>query len=42
MGVHAGKVLTRNVVVFVLPTIHVAGTRRESFKLEVGFRYLFR
>jgi hypothetical protein len=42
MGVHAGKVLSKNVVVFVLPTIHVAGTKRDSFKLEVGFRYLFR
>ena len=42
MGVHGGKVLSKNVVVFVIPTIHVAGTKRESFKLELGFRYLFR
>ena len=42
LAANAGKVLSKNVVVFVVPTIHVAGTKRESFKLEVGFRYLFR
>jgi hypothetical protein len=42
LGVNLGKVLSKNVVVFVIPTIHVAGTKRESFKLEIGFRYLFR
>jgi hypothetical protein len=42
LAANIGKVLSKNVVVFVVPTIHVAGTKRESFKLEVGFRYLFR
>lgn len=42
LAANVGKVLSKNVVVFVVPTIHVAGTKRESFKLEVGFRYLFR
>lgn len=42
LAANAGKVLSKNVVVFVVPTIHVAGTKREGFKLEVGFRYLFR
>lgn len=42
MGVNAGRVLSKNVVVFVAPTIHVAGTKRDGFKLELGFRYLFR
>lgn len=42
LAVNLGKVLSKNVVVFVVPTIHVAGTKRESFKLEAGFRYLFR
>lgn len=41
-AVHMGKVLTKNVVVFWIPTFHVAGTKRESFKFEAGFRYLFR
>ncbi|HRI04835.1 MAG TPA: hypothetical protein PLL77_13935 [Pyrinomonadaceae bacterium] len=41
-GFEFGKALNKNVVVFVTPTAHVAGTKRESFKLEVGFRYLFR
>jgi len=41
-AVHTGKVLTRNVVVFVIPTVHVGGAKRESFKFEAGFRYLFR
>ena len=42
LAANMGKLLNKNVVVFVVPTIHVAGTKRESFKLEVGFRYLFR
>jgi hypothetical protein len=42
LAANLGKVLSKNVVVFVVPTIHVAGTKRESLKLEVGFRYLFR
>lgn len=42
LAANMGQVLSKNVVVFVVPTIHVAGTKRESFKLEVGFRYLFR
>ena len=42
LAANVGKVLNKNVVVFVVPTLHVAGTKRESFKLEVGFRYLFR
>ena len=42
LAANMGKTLNKNVVVFVVPTIHVAGTKRESFKLEVGFRYLFR
>lgn len=37
-----GKPLNKNVVLFVIPTTHVAGTKKESFKLEAGFRYLFR
>jgi hypothetical protein len=37
-----GKAINKNVVVFAAPTAHIAGTKRESFKLEVGFRYLFR
>jgi hypothetical protein len=41
-AVHMGKVLSKNVVVFIIPTVHVGGTKRESFKLEAGFRYLFR
>ncbi|MBC7898437.1 MAG: transporter, partial [Saprospiraceae bacterium] len=42
LGVNLGKVLSKNVVLFVVPTFHIAGTKRESFKLEAGFRYLFR
>ena len=42
VAANVGKVLSKNVVVFIVPTIHAAGTKRESFKLEVGFRYLFR
>lgn len=42
LAANIGKVLSRKVVVFAVPTIHVAGTKRESFKLEAGFRYLFR
>ena len=42
LAAHAGKVLSKNVVVFFIPTVHVGGTKRESFKLEIGFRYLFR
>ncbi len=41
-GFEFGKALNKNVVVFATPTAHVGGTKRESFKLEVGFRYLFR
>jgi len=41
-GAEFGKALNKNVVVFAVPTLHVAGTKKESFKLEVGFRYLFR
>jgi hypothetical protein len=41
-AVNMGKVLSKNVVAFVIPTFHIAGTKRENFKLEVGFRYLFR
>jgi len=41
-AVHMGKVLTKNVIVFWIPTVHVGGTKRESFKFEAGFRYLFR
>jgi len=41
-AVHMGKVLTKNVVVFWIPTVHLGGTKRESFKFEGGFRYLFR
>lgn len=42
VAANMGKVLSKNVVVFVVPTFHVGGTKRESFKLEVGFRYFFR
>ncbi|MBC7898426.1 MAG: hypothetical protein H7070_00055 [Saprospiraceae bacterium] len=42
VAVNLGKVLSKNVVVFVIPTFHLAGTEREKFKLEAGFRYLFR
>ncbi len=41
-GAEFGKALNKNVVIFAIPTAHVAGTKKESFKLEVGFRYLFR
>jgi hypothetical protein len=41
-GAEFGKALNKNVVVFLIPTVHVAGTKKESFKLELGFRYLFR
>lgn len=41
-GFEFGKAINKNVVVFATPTAHVAGTKRESFKFEVGFRYLFR
>jgi hypothetical protein len=41
-AIHMGKILTRNVVVFVIPTVHLGGAKRESFKFEAGFRYLFR
>ncbi len=41
-GAEFGKALNKNVVVFAIPTFHVAGTKKESFKLEIGFRYLFR
>lgn len=41
-AVNMGKVLSKNLVVFVVPTFHVAGTKRENFKLEAGLRYLFR
>jgi len=42
MGAEFGKALNKNIVLFAVPTFHVAGTKRESFKLEVGMRYLFR
>ncbi len=41
-AVHMGKILTKNVVVFWIPTVHIGGAKRESFKFEAGFRYLFR
>lgn len=41
-GAEFGKALNKNVVIFIIPTIHIAGTKKESFKLEAGFRYLFR
>ncbi len=41
-GAEFGKALNKNVVVFAIPTFHIAGTKKESFKLEIGFRYLFR
>ncbi len=41
-GAEFGKALNKNVVLFAIPTFHVAGTEKENFKLEVGFRYLFR
>ncbi len=41
-AVHMGKILTKQVVVFWIPTVHIGGTKRESFKFEAGFRYLFR
>ncbi len=41
-GAEFGKALNKNVVLFAIPTFHVAGTKKESFKLEMGFRYLFR
>lgn len=41
-GLDMGKVLTKNMVVFWAPTVHVAGTKKESFKFEIGLRYLFR
>lgn len=41
-GAEFGRALNKNVVVFVIPTFHVAGTKKDSFKLEAGFRYLFR
>ncbi len=41
-GAEFGRALNKTVVVFVIPTFHVAGTKKDSFKLEAGFRYLFR
>lgn len=41
-GAEFGKALNKNVVLFAIPTFHVAGTKKESFKLEAGFRYLIR
>jgi hypothetical protein len=42
LGAEFGKALNKNVVIFAIPTFHIAGTKRETFKLEAGFRYLFR
>lgn len=41
-GAEFGKAINKNLVMFAVPTVHVAGTKKESFKLEIGFRYLFR